>query len=41
MAAQVLAQFLWVITHIFWIVEWLKVLWLDKVTFLVRGRTVK
>jgi hypothetical protein len=41
MAAQVLARFLWAITHIFWTKEWLKVLWSDEVTFLVGGRTVK
>jgi len=40
-AAQVLGRFLWAITHIFWTVEWLKVLWSDEVTFLVGGRTVK
>jgi hypothetical protein len=40
-AAQVIARFLWAITHIFWQMEWLKVLWSDEVTFLVRGRTVK
>ena len=40
-AAQVLARFLWAIAHIFWTVEWLKVLWLDKVIFLVGGRTIK
>jgi transposase len=40
-AAQVLARFLWAIAHIFWTVEWLKVLWSDEVTFLVGGRTVK
>jgi hypothetical protein len=40
-AAQVLAQFLWAIAHIFWTVEWLKVLWSDEVTFLVGGRIVK
>ncbi|PMD53076.1 uncharacterized protein K444DRAFT_619742, partial [Hyaloscypha bicolor E] len=39
--AQVLARFLWAITHIFWTTEWLKVLWSNKVTFLVGGRTVK
>jgi hypothetical protein len=27
--------------HIFWTIEWLKVLWSDKVTFLVRGRSAK
>ena len=40
-AAQVLARFFWSIAHIFWTVEWLKVLWSDEVTFLVGGRTVK
>jgi hypothetical protein len=40
-AAQVLARFLWAIAHIFWTTEWLKVLWSDEATFLVRGRTVK
>ena len=40
-AAQVLARFLWAITHIFWTTEWLKVLWSDEVTFPVGGRTVK
>ena len=40
-ATQVLARFLWVITHIFWTTEWLKVLWSDEVIFLVRGRTIK
>jgi hypothetical protein len=40
-AAQVIARFLWAITHIFWTIEWLKVLWSDEVTFLVGGRTVK
>jgi hypothetical protein len=39
--AQVLGRLLWAITHIFWHAEWLKVLWSDEVTFLVRGRTVK
>jgi hypothetical protein len=34
-AAQVLARFLWATAHIFWTVEWLKVLWSDEVTFLV------
>ena len=38
---QVHARFLWAITHIFWIKEWLKVLWSNEVTFLVRGRIVK
>ena len=40
-AAQVLARFLWAITHIFWTTEWLKVLWSDEVIYLVGGRTVK
>jgi len=40
-AAQVLSRFIWAITHIFWTVEWLKVLWSDEVTFLVGGRTSK
>ena len=39
--AQVLTRFLWSIAHIFWHLKWLKVLWSDEVTFLVRGRTVK
>jgi hypothetical protein len=39
--AQVKARFLWAITHIFWTVEWLKVLWSDEVTFLVGGRSAK
>jgi hypothetical protein len=39
--AQVLARLLWAIIQIFWYEEWLKVLWLDEVTFLVGGRTVK
>jgi len=40
-AAQVLGRLLWAITHLFWTIEWLKVLWSDEVTFLVGGRTVK
>jgi hypothetical protein len=40
-AAQVTGRLLWAIAHIFWTVEWLKVLWLDEVTFLIGGRTVK
>jgi hypothetical protein len=39
--AQVKARFLWAITHIFWTVEWLKVLWSDEVTFLIGGRSAK
>jgi len=39
--AQVTSRLLWAIAHIFWTVEWLKVLWSDEVTFLVGGRTVK
>lgn len=38
---QVTARFLWALAHIFWTVEWLKVLWSDKVTFLVGGRSAK
>jgi hypothetical protein len=40
-ADQVIARFLWAIAHIFWHIEWFKVLWSDEVTFLVGGRTVK
>ena len=40
-ALQVIRRLLWAITHIFWHEEWLKVLWSDKVTFLVGGRTCK
>ena len=40
-AAQVIARFLWAIAHIFWHIEWFKVLWSDEVTFLVGGRTAK
>jgi hypothetical protein len=40
-AAQVIRRFLWAIAHIFWHEEWLKVLWSDEVTFLIRGRIVK
>jgi Transposase/DDE superfamily endonuclease len=39
--AQVTARFLWAIAHMFWTVEWLKVLWSDEVTFLIGGKTVK
>jgi hypothetical protein len=35
------ARFIWAIAHIFWTVEWLKVLWSDEVTFLVGGRSAK
>ena len=38
---QVHARFLWAIAHIFWHMEWRKVLWSDEVIFLVGGRTVK
>jgi hypothetical protein len=38
---QVKARFFWAIAHIFWTVEWLKVLWSDEVTFLVGGRSAK
>jgi len=27
--------------HLFWTIEWLKVLWSDEITFLVRGRSAK
>jgi hypothetical protein len=40
-ADQVHARFLWAIAHIFWHIEWRKVLWSDEVTFLIGGRTVK
>ena len=40
-AAQVIGRLLWAIAHIFWHQEWLKVLWSDKVTFLIGGRTCK
>ena len=39
--AQATARLLWAITHIFWHLEWLKVLWSVEVTFLVGGRTTK
>ena len=39
--AQVTAHFLQAIAHMFQTVEQLKVLWLDEVTFLIRGKTVK
>ncbi|CAG8977259.1 hypothetical protein HYALB_00009356 [Hymenoscyphus albidus] len=39
--AQVTARLLWGLAHIFWHLEWLKVLWSDEVTFLVGGRTIK
>jgi hypothetical protein len=35
------AQFLWMIRHIFWYLEWREVLWSDKVIFLIGERTVK
>ena len=37
--AQVTARYLWAIAHLFWTVEWLRVLWSDEVTFLVGGRS--
>jgi hypothetical protein len=40
-AAQILARFLWAITHIFWITEWLKVLWSNEATFYIDYRIVK
>lgn len=39
--AQATARFLWALAHLFWTVEWLKVLWSDEVTFLVGGRSAK
>jgi hypothetical protein len=39
-STQVIARILWAIAHIFWQAKWLKVLWSDKVIFLVR-RTCK
>jgi transposase len=39
--AQVIASLLWAIAHIFWQIEWLKVLWSNEVIFLVGGRIVK
>jgi hypothetical protein len=41
MAVQVISRFLWAIAYIFWIIEWLKVLWSDKVIFLIGRRTIK
>jgi transposase len=38
---QVHNRFIWGIAHIFWHLEWRKVLWSDEVTFLIRGRTAK
>ena len=38
---QVAARYLWAIAYIFWIVEQLRVLWLDEVTFLIGGRSAK
>lgn len=39
--AQVTSRFLWAMAHIFWTIEWLRVLWSDEVTFLVGGRSAK
>jgi len=39
--AQVISRFLWAMAHIFWTVEWLKVLWSDEVTFLIGGKSAK
>jgi hypothetical protein len=39
--AQVKGRFLWAISHMFWTIEWLKILWSDEVTFLVGGRSAK
>ena len=38
---QVTARYLWAIAHLFWTVEWLRVLWLDEVTFLIGDRFTK
>jgi hypothetical protein len=38
---QVTARYLWAIAHLFWIVEWLRVLWSDEVTFHVEGQSAK
>jgi hypothetical protein len=38
---QVHHRFLWAIAHIFWHLEWRKILWSDEVTFLIGGRTAK
>lgn len=40
-STQVIARMLWAMAHIFWTIEWLKVLWSDEVTFLIGGRTCK
>ena len=39
--AQVTARFIWGIAHIFWTIEWLKILWSDEVTFLVGSKSAK
>jgi hypothetical protein len=38
---QVHGRFLWAIAHIFWHLEWRKILWSDEVTFLIGGRSAK
>jgi len=38
---QVKARFLWAMAHIFWTLEWLRVLWSDEVTFLIGGKSGK
>ena len=38
---QVTARWIWALVHIFWTIEWLKVLWSDEVTFLIGGRSAK
>lgn len=39
--AQVKARFLWAMAHLFWTVQWLRVLWSDEVTFLIGGKSSK
>lgn len=39
--AQANTRWIWAMAHIFWTLEWLKVLWSDEVTFLVGGRSAK
>ena len=38
---QVKARFLWGIAHIFWVVEWLHILWSDEMTILIGARSSK
>ena len=39
--AQVIARLLWGLAHMFWTIEWLKILWSDEVTFQIGGRSAK